>query len=193
VPATIRKATLEDVSFLTRVVDMASEGLIPALWDAMAPEGMDGAAVGQALVSAEDGDFSYRYGFLLEEDGEPIGGMIGYPLPTTAEPAGPEVPEAFVAIVDLTNLVPGYWYINMVALLPQARGKGLGAALLNEAEAQAHSQNCPGLALIVAATNDDAIRSYTRSGYREMARRPFEIGEFGLDPTDALLMLKETT
>lgn len=170
---------------------MASEGLIPALWDRMAPEGMDGSAVGQALVSEEDGVFSYQHGFVLEQDGSPIGGMIGYPLPATAEPAGPEVPDAFVAVEELANLVPGYWYINVVAMLPEARGKGLGAALLNEAEAQARHSGCPGLALVVAATNDGAIHAYARAGYREVARRPFELREFGFKSTEALLMTKE--
>ena len=192
-PATIRRATPEDASLLTHVIDMASEGLVPALWDAMAPEGMDGSAVGEALVSAEDGDFSYRHGFVLEQDGSAIGGMIGYPLPTTTEPAGPEVPEAFVAVEELANLVPGYWHINMMAMLPEARGKGLGAALLNAAEAQARNSGCPGLALVVAATNVGARRAYARAGYREVARRPFELGEFGVEPTEALLMTKETS
>ena len=192
-PATVRKATPEDASLLIRVIDMASEGLVPALWDRMAPEDMDGSAVGQALVSAEEGVFSYRHGFVLDQDGSLIGAMIGYPLPTTAEPVGPEVPDAFVAIEELASLVPGYWYINMVAMMPEARGKGLGAALLNEAEAQARRSGCPGLALVVAATNDRALRAYARAGYREIARRPFELGEFGMEPTEALLMAKETT
>ncbi len=192
-PAIVRSATPEDAPILIRVIDMASDGLIPALWDGMASEGLDGSAVGQALVSAEDGEFSYRHGFVLEQDGSPVGGMIGYPLPTTAKPVGPEVPDAFVAIEELANLVPGYWYINVVAMMPEARGKGLGAALLQEAEAQARSSGCPGLALIVVATNVGAIRAYARAGYREVARRPFELEELGVVPTEALLMTKETT
>ncbi len=192
-PATVRNATPEDTPLLIRVIDMASDGLIPALWDGMAPEGLDGFAVGQALVSAEGGDFSYRHGFVLEQDGSPIGGMIGYPLPTTAKPAGPEVPDAFVAIEELANLVPGYWYINVVAMIPEARGKGLGTALLKEAEAQARRNGCPRLALVVAATNVSAIRAYARAGYREVARRPFELEEFGMETTEALLMAEETT
>lgn len=191
--ATVRNATPEDVPFLVRVIDMASDGLYPILWEGVAPEGLDGFAVGQAMVSAEDGEFSYRYGFVLEQDGSPIGGMIGYPLPTTAKPAGPEVPEAFVPIEELANLVPGYWYINVVAMIPEARGKGLGAALLKEAEAQARRHGCPGLALIVVATNVGAIHAYARAGYRDVARRPFDLEAFGMEPTEALLMAKETT
>lgn len=192
-PATVRNATPEDTPLLIRVIDMASDGLIPALWDGMAPEALDGFAVGKALVSAEGGDYSYRHGFVLEQDGSPIGGMIGYPLPTTAKPAGPEVPEAFGAIEELANLVPGYWYINVVAMIPEARGKGLGKALLKEAEVQARRNGCPGLALVVAATNVGAIRAYARAGYREVARRPFELEEFGMETTEALLMAEETT
>lgn len=192
-PTKVRNATPEDVPFLISVIDMASDGLIPALWDGMAPEGLDGFAVGQALVSAEGGDFSYRHGFVLEQDGSPIGGMIGYALPTTAKPAGPEIPEAFVAIEELANFVPGYWYINVVAMIPEARSKGLGAALLNEAEAQARRHGCPGLALIVVATNVGAIHAYARAGYREVVRRSFGLEEFGMEPTEALLMTKETT
>ena len=190
--ATIRKATPEDAPLLVRVVDMASEGLVPALWNEMAPDNMDGSEVGKSLVLAEDGEFSYRHGFVLEEDGSPIGGMIGYPLPVVAEPVGPEVPDAFVAIEELSQLVPGYWYINFVAITPENRGKGLGKALLDEAEVQAREGGCPGVALIVAATNVGAIRAYASTGYREVARRPFELGEFGLEPTEALLLVKET-
>lgn len=192
-PATIRRATPEDASLLIDVIDMASEGMIPAFWEEMAPEGMDGSAVGHALISEQDGEFSYRNGFVLQEAGTPLGGMIGYPLPTTPKKAGPEVPEAFVAIEELPNVVPGYWYINVVAMMPDARGKGLGAALLTEAEAQARQRGCPGLALIVTATNTGAIHAYERAGYREQARRPFDLEAFGIEPTEAILMVKALT
>lgn len=187
----IRRATPDDASLLVNVIGMASEGLVPALWDEMAPEGMDGSAVGLAMVTAEDGEFSYRHGFVLEEDGAPRGGMIGYTLPDTFEAAGSEVPDAFVAVKELETLVPGYWYINVVAMVPEYRGKGLGTALLKEAEAQARGCGCPGLALVVAASNVGAIRGYVRAGYQERARRPFDLADFGAEPTEALLMVRD--
>ena len=190
-PPFIREATPDDAALLVHVIDMASEGLVPALWDEMAPEGMDGSAVGLALVTAEDGDFSYRHGFVLEEGGATLGGMIGYRLPTSPEPAGPEVPDVFVAVQELATLAPGYWYINFVAVAPESRGKGLGNALLDVAEARARSGACPGVALIVTTSNADAVRAYVRAGYRERARRPFNLSDFGLEPTEALLMVKD--
>ena len=192
-PYTVREATPDDAAFLVRVIDMASEGLVPALWDAMAPKGTNGSEIGLAMVTAEDGDFSYRHGFVVERDGTPLGGLIGYPLPTTPEPIGPEVPEVFVPVKQLEELVPGYWYINVVAMVPESRGIGLGTNLLDEAEARARARECPGLALVVAASNAGAIRAYTRAGYREKARRPFELKDFGLEPTEALLLVRELT
>lgn len=186
----IREATADDAAFLVRVIDMASEGLVPALWDEMAPEGTDGSAVGLAMVTADDGEFSHRHGLVLEEDGAVLGGMIGYRLPTMPEPAEPEVPEAFVALKELETLAPGHWYINFVAMVPESRGKGLGTALLDEAEARARNCGCPGIALVVAASNAGAIRAYARAGYRERARRPFDLSDFGLEPTEALMMVK---
>lgn len=190
-PLTIRKAQPDDATLLLRIVDMASGGVVPALWTEMSPPGMDGAAVGHALVTAEDGDFSYRNGFIAERDGVKVGGLIGYPLPTTPQPIGPDIPEVFVGIEELAHLVPGYWYINFMAVVPESRGQGLGAALLKEAEKQARESARPGLALIVAASNESAISVYQRAGYTERARRPFDLSNFGEEPTEAVLMTND--
>ncbi len=187
---TIRKATPGDAELLVRVIDMASEGLLPTLWEAMAPEGMDATAVGLSMVSAQDGEFSFANGFVLENDGKPIGGMIGYPLPDTPKPPDPAVPAAFAPIEELTNLAPSHWYVNVVALDPAWRGNGLGSALLDEAEGQALSAKCPGMALIVAASNAVARHAYERAGFLEVTRRPFDLSEFGEESTEAVLMIK---
>ena len=190
-PLTIRKALPKDASLLVRVVDMASDGVVPTLWAEMAPPGMDGPGVGQALVAAEDGDFSYRNGFIAERDGAELGGLIGYALPTTPQPVAPGVPEAFVGIEELAQLAPGHWYINFMAAVPEGRRQGVGASLLKEAEEQARNRSCPGLALIVAASNENAVRLYQQAGYTERARRPFDLSDFGEEPTEAVLMVKE--
>lgn len=188
---TIRKATPDDAPILVRVVDMASEGVVPTLWAEMAPPNMDGIGVGRAMVAAKDGEFSYRNGFIAEHDGMKLGGLIGYVLPTTPQPVGPDIPEVFVGVEELAQLVPGHWYINFMAAVPEGRRQGVGAALLNEAEKHARNHACPGLALIVAASNENAISVYRRDGYAERARRPFDLSDFGEEPTEAVLMVKE--
>ena len=162
---------------------MASGGVVPALWTEMAPPGLDGAAVGHALVTSEDGDFSYQNGFIAERDDVEVGGLIGYPLPITPQPIGPDVPEVFVGIEELAHLVPGHWYINFMAIFPEYRGQGFGAALLKEAGKQARDSASLGLALIVAASNESAKSVYQRAGYTVRARRPFDLSDFGEQPT----------
>ena len=114
----VRKATPDDATLLLRVVNMASGGVVPTLWSQMAPPGIDGSDLGRALVEAEDGEFSYRNAFIAEREGAELGGLIGYVLPITPQPAEPDVPEAFVGIAELAQLVPGYWYINFMAAVP---------------------------------------------------------------------------
>ena len=190
VTVTIRNATPEDAPLLIQIVDMASEGVVPALWAEMAPDGADGAAVGHALVTEEQGDFSYRNGVVIVQDGEDLGGLIGYPLPMEPEQADSDIPDAFVAVVELANLVRGYWYINFIAVDPKARSHGLGAALLDEAERRAKDSGCPGLALIVTSSNTPAIHAYERAGYEERARRVMDLSDLGFERTDAMLMVK---
>lgn len=187
---TIRKATPDDAPLLVRVVDMASGGVVPMLWDEMAPAGTQSSEVGLALVCQESGDFSYRHGFIAERDGTDLGGLIGYVLPSNPRPVGPDVPEIFVGIEELAQLVPDHWYINFMATLHEGRRQGVGAALLSEVEHQARQLLCPGLALIVAASNETAINVYDRAGYIERARRPFDLSDFGEAPTEAVLMVK---
>lgn len=121
-PLTIQKATPDDAPLLVRVIDMARGGVVPTIWAEMAPPGMDGSGAGLALIAAEDGDFSYPNGFIAERDVAEMGGLTGYALPTTPQPAGPDVPEVFIIIDELAQLVP------------KGRRQGVGAALLNQAE-----------------------------------------------------------
>lgn len=52
---------------------------------------------------------------------------------------------------------------------PQARGRGVGAALLEAAEAAARRRRCRTLRLEVRADNAAAMRLYERVGYRRLA------------------------
>lgn len=58
-----------------------------------------------------------------------------------------------------------------LAIGPSARGKGLGAQLLAQAEQQALAHDCAYLRLEVRTDNHAAIALYARSGYRQFALR----------------------
>lgn len=55
-----------------------------------------------------------------------------------------------------------------IASLPEARGKGVGTALIEGAETAARQRRCLALRLEVRTDNDSAIRLYERLGYHRL-------------------------
>ena len=59
---------------------------------------------------------------------------------------------------------PKECYVMWICVSPEAQGKGVGAALMDRAEAIAHERGLPRIALYVAANNEGAKRFYQRQG-----------------------------
>jgi ribosomal protein S18 acetylase RimI-like enzyme len=76
-----------------------------------------------------------------------------------------------VPLHELMNLTLDTWYIHVVAVSPEYRGKGRGLALLALAERLAGSAGKASVSLIVSDTNTGARRLYECWGYREIAQR----------------------
>ncbi|GLQ91359.1 GNAT family N-acetyltransferase [Dyella acidisoli] len=55
-----------------------------------------------------------------------------------------------------------------IASLPEARGKGVGTALIEAAETAARQRRCEALRLEVRTDNDSAVRLYERLGYHRV-------------------------
>jgi ribosomal protein S18 acetylase RimI-like enzyme len=77
-----------------------------------------------------------------------------------------------------------------IASLPEARGKGVGTALIDAAEAAARQRRCQSLRLEVRTDNDSAIRLYERLGYSRVG--PVKKG-FYEDGADAFVFEKMLT
>jgi len=166
-----RRATLADVVDLAQLVEFASEGLALCLWTQLAGPGDDPWEVGRKRVSSETGGVSYRHGLIAEHAGRTAGALVGYPLGDEPEMIDDAVPVLLVPLHELMNMATGTWYVHALAAYPEHRGRGIGSALLAEAEKLAASAGVPGLSLIVTDTNAGARRLYERSGFREAARR----------------------
>lgn len=74
-----------------------------------------------------------------------------------------------------------------IASLPEARGKGVGTALIEAAEAAARQRRCQSLRLEVRTDNDSAIRLYEHLGYDRVG--PVKRG-FYEDGSDAFVYEK---
>jgi ribosomal protein S18 acetylase RimI-like enzyme len=177
---TIRPATHADATDLACFVDMASDGLAVSLWETMRKPGEAVFEVGRARALREEGSFSYRNACIAEFDGEVAGALVGYRIAEVhdrdyrrgGDPNVPALPAMVEPLVELESLVPGHWYVNILATYPEHRGRGIGRALLSHADALAKATAARGLAVIVASGNDGARRLYESAGFRESARRP---------------------
>ncbi|MGI9403899.1 MAG: GNAT family N-acetyltransferase [Hyphomicrobium sp.] len=167
-----RPATIDDAPVLAELVNYAGEGLPLYLWGTLAEPSEDAWDVGRHRAAREDGSFSYRNAAIIERDGHCAGCLIGYEIPESPELISEDMPAMFVPLQELENLVPGTWYVNVLAVRPQFRGHGLGTHLLDLADNSARSLGKRGLSVIVSDANAGAWRLYERCGYGKKATRP---------------------
>jgi len=187
-----RPATADDADALATFINMAGEGLPFYLWSKMARPGEDPWAVGRRRAQRTEGGFSYKNAVVAEVDGRVAAGLIGYPLPETPEAIDRDAtPPIFVPLLDLENLVPGTWYLNVMATDPDYRGQGYGARLLDIAEQLAAGSGSAGLSLIVLDANTGARRLYERAGYRRVADRPVVKDDWACRGENWVLLVKD--
>jgi ribosomal protein S18 acetylase RimI-like enzyme len=169
----MRAARREDAEVLARLTDMAGHGMPAHLWAQAAKPGESAIEVGRQRFQREEGNFSYRNAWVIEVDGAAAAGLIGYRQPEPYDLSGlDKFPPMIQPLIRLEARAPGSFYVNVVAALPEHRGKGLGSLLLADAERRGHELGARSLSLIVAAENVGALRLYERIGYRELERRP---------------------
>jgi ribosomal protein S18 acetylase RimI-like enzyme len=167
-----RHAIIDDARVLAELVNYAGEGLPHYLWGTLAESGEDAWDVGRRRAARDDGSFSYRNAAIIERDEHCAGCLIGYEISDDPEPIADDMPAMFVPLQELENLVPGTWYVNVLAVRPQFRGHGLGTQLLDLADKTAQSLGKRGLSVIVSDANAGARRLYERCGYSQSATRP---------------------
>lgn len=186
---TVRPAGQDDAPAPVSIVEMASEGLVTRIWAGMAEAGETPRDVGLRRARRGAGSFSHTNATIATLAGYVQGGLIGYPI-TAAEEIGPGLPRLFVPLQELENLAVGSWYVNVLAVMPDWRGHGIGSRLLFEGERRARQAGCAEMSIIVSNGNPGARRLYERHGYTLRAERP--MGEIGWDNpgTDWVLLMK---
>lgn len=188
-----RAATQEDAAAMTRLVNIAGEGLPLYLWEKMAAEsdGLSAWEIGEQRAQREAGGFSYRNTVLRIEDDVAVAALIGYPIATEPDPDRYDgLPAMFVPLQQLEDLVTGSWYINVLATLADFRGRGMGSDLLRIAERLASEASCDAVSLIVNNANEGGRRLYARHGYQEVDRRPIIKENWAHEGTHWLLLNK---
>ena len=135
----------------------------------MAEPGEDVWAVGARRAARDEGAFSWRNAVIAEIDGAVAGALVSYRIGPDPEPLD-DLPPMFRPLQSLENRAPGSHYVNVLATYPAFRRRGVGRALL--ADAEQLGAGAPAMSLIVADGNAAARRLYAALGYVEAARAP---------------------
>lgn len=188
-----RDARRDDARALAQLIEIAGEGIPTYLWAQQAKLGQSPLDVGTERAAREDANFSYRNAVVAQVEGKVAGMILAYRLaaPSPEEIAElPQIPALLRPLVELEHRVPGSYYINALAVFAPCRGGGIGAALLDLAEARAAAADCDTLSVQVFAENEGACRLYRRSGYAVVDRRPIVAHECYPYSTEVLLMTR---
>jgi len=169
----IRPARKTDASEMVVLIDSAGYGMPLWTWSGLRTDEPSVLEVGRKRAMREEGGFSYRNAFIAEEDGAVQGMLVGYRLDDPYDSGDLDsVKKEFRALIELEVLVPGSWYVNVLAVHGENRGRGLGENLLARAEQSARQAGARQMSVIVESGNEGAARLYRRVGYAEKARRP---------------------
>jgi ribosomal protein S18 acetylase RimI-like enzyme len=185
-------ATRQDASHLAILVDMAGHGL-PAWFWASSPARPAGTSIlefGRERARGDFGGFSWRNAYVARSAGMVAGMILGYRQPDDPGDAA-EVPDIVRPLVELEAEAPGSWYVNALAVYPEFRGRGIGAALLEGALDRARSEGADTASLIVEDVNDAARRFYARLGFSERAERAYQRFPMGPEASRWILMVRK--
>lgn len=194
-PATVttRKATIADIPFLARIEYEASlPPLDHCFWeDMLAGTGTTALQFIEAELKTDASNWGHVQDFIvLEEQGRPVAAAAGYtpnwedysPLrlshldaiaqdlgwsATTVSMFRDRYLELFAGDLRPFFLTPqAPWIIENVAVLPEARGRGLGKILLKAVLEEGRSQRHSHAGIMVINGNDRARHTYEAVGFK---------------------------
>lgn len=132
-PFEIRFGTTDDTDILAELIRAAGEGIFEQLFEGIVP-GLRAEQVLRFAVVDSTGPFSHANALVMEEEGRVVGTVLGYPAEDYALPpvAQTLVPSRRIKPLAelLASRLSGSFYINTVAVIPEARGRGVARMLV---------------------------------------------------------------
>lgn len=123
-------------------------------------------ALKQAIVSDADTQAGVER-LVAELDGRVVGSIVLFPTKT----------DEYNGLVDELD----YPEIRMLAVTPEARGKGVAAALISECIQRAQSQGCHSIGLHTGEFMKNAIRLYEQFGFERLPEFDFQPADDGIN------------
>ncbi len=186
--ATLRAADPSDIRELARLFNFAGGGLPLHHWQRLAKSCRhDAWQIAEGLMENRHNGDHWKNWTVADHEDETAAGLSTYVMEPLGEDAGYSLPDIFVPVRELEDMVIGTQYISVLAAFPRFRNMGLGSRLLEHAERLAAGRS---LSLIVADNNFSAMRLYERHGYRRHASRSMVKEGWQTTGSEWILMLK---
>lgn len=188
-----RQARESDAVDLACLIDCASRGLALWLWSTLRKPGQSAIEVGRQRIRTQAASPLHYGAFTVAEiEGMIAGALTGRLIPIPHERGdSADLPDTFAPVLELEAVAAGSWYLNVVAVYPEFRGRGLGSALLRQAEELARLTEATQMSLIVEEANSSALKLYLRYGFEEWARRSYIPFPGSMDEGDWILLRKD--
>ena len=187
-----RSGTADDATTLALIFDAAGRRIVSYFWSLYAAEGQSFFEFGRENIRTNlDGKSFHKNWQIAELDNKLLGAFFGFRV---ADPY-PEInydeePEWWIPFLELEKLASGSWLLQAISILPEYRGQGHANVLLAKAEEVAKANGAKKISLQVEEVNQIALKTYTSSGYTELARRQLIPFPFSEDTGDIILLGK---
>ena len=168
----IRKAAKTDAPLIAKVVAMAIGEESAILYG-----GENYMNVFEEIALLEDSQYSYRNAFVAEINGNAVGAVVAYdgaelyPLRKTTLEIIYKHTAKELQIADETD--SSEFYLDSLAVLPEYRGRGIGAQLILAVKDRAFNEYNKNLGLLVDFENPDAERLYQSVGFERADVKDF--------------------
>jgi ribosomal protein S18 acetylase RimI-like enzyme len=185
----LRAATQEDVESIIDLMLMSSWGGMRAAWERVSKQGENWRDRARAEVADLSSDIGYPHCVLAVDGSRPLGLMLLNNIGDTRQLDTRGVPPIHVGPLELMKLASNSLFVRELAVVEQARGKGIASTFLEFALQVGRSHDVPRVTLMVNDANGSALKLYERKGYRRIAERPSIDHPFF--PEGSMLLLME--
>jgi ribosomal protein S18 acetylase RimI-like enzyme len=173
----LRDACKEEARDLAILVNYAGtgpndKGLDYVGWGHAANEGEGPFDYGGRIIESEDGQYSHQNIRVLEVDGSLVGMALCFEVFKRTDVEMNFISEEFRIFKELTNTIPGSFYLDSLAISPEFRGKGYGQIMLEDSIKKARSQRYNSIYLIAFVENIAGVALYKKNNFYEVHRKP---------------------
>ncbi len=168
----LRNAIKSDAADLAILENVASKGLAMWFWQGAvnAGKGEDPLQWGKERMGNARLPNGYQNAVVATEGTEILGAANGYIAEHDEESSVKSANKILKPIYTLFDQCIGDWYLDSIAVYSTARGKGIGAMLLENCFKRAKQSGVKKFSLIAEDGNSTALAFYTSRGFVEINR-----------------------